>query len=49
MKEVVYNMNTTNLDCDAVYDIVMDDIYRTLVGPIWKSHFVLLIEVVGES
>ena len=33
MKGVVYDMNTTNLVCDAVYDIVRDDIYRTLVGP----------------
>ena len=33
-------MNTTNLVCDAVYDIVRGGIYKTLVGPIWKSHFV---------
>jgi len=33
MKGVVYDMSTTNLVCDAVYDIVRDDIYRTLVGP----------------
>jgi len=29
----VYNMNTTNLVCDAVYNILRVTIYRTLVGP----------------